>query len=203
MTSKNNTKKIDQNIKNLKDSVVNNKTDIDSNNTTFNMYKPIINYKSPNNDIEIIGIITKMGNNFVQSIIQTGKLRKPTEYKRIDNTDPYRIEDKIEYNKVEQYKEYIEEALSINNVLKETIENQGMENVNTFYTYFNQKYRVCKMNKTLNGGDQVIDYVVNEAINSIQREQFVEPDMIQTTAIYFTLHAFIECHILEKPPNVD
>lgn len=132
------------------------------------------------------------------------------------DTVPYEIEEKISYNKINSYKEVLNEYAQYGtqiDAIYDEYDNSSPGFKSTALRYFATKYLLIKEELlSLNSGAPVLDVVTANA-DKIMRDVFekfrndlksaknlaINLEEIDTCALALTCHAFIQCKILEKP----
>jgi len=163
------------------------------NNTQNNNYN-IVN----NNPTEITSIITKIANRFVEEILNKQDFSE-IKINKIGNNQSYTLHDKIDCNKVIKYKKEIFIAFELNHKIKNIL--NEFDNIIAIYNFFSGLYSEAKR-EDINGGDNIISYVIENTMKNIQLDRF-DKTHLDITSLYFVLHSFIECKILEKPKNAN
>ena len=134
-----------------------------------------------------------------------------------DSTTPFKIEEKIEYNKVIKYKNIIEEYRiyqgKINSIYSE-IESQGsshkiylLKKIKTIY--FIAKGKVLKENNSINNIRNYADTLIEEVKNSLWKiweeskniDENLQWEVIEFCLDIIIVDAFIRCNILEQPKD--
>lgn len=187
--------------------MVNNKnaiTKVDNRNGTITQ-KNINNFNYPQKKENFI---TTFSNDFIKSVLESVDLsniviENDCKFTRIGKNMDYTIEEKLSLNSIKKYEKDIYETLvmisyKINDILKCYNDKKIL-----FYNIFTSLYKNAQR-EGIKNSDDIIDYVINSITGKIQIDKINDDSQLKSIALYFTLHAFIECKILERPiKNVD
>ena len=125
------------------------------------------------------------------------------EYEKPD-TEAYKIENKIEYNKLSKYKyffdDYMENYDNVRRKIKLTVDEGDIIFEKRLLAYIKSKYiKHCTKQKN---GDSILDLLIKEIEQELKEYSSLTLDDI--SAVHFVVfYAFAECKIFDKPPKSD
>lgn len=137
------------------------------------------------------------------------------------NLKSYQIDDKIQYNNVVKYKALIEEYYSFCIVCEQTIDkldNSKPNSKNIILRYVNTKYKLFKgeylaaigtatdeMQAVRENADNILDKIKAHYLELAEQSGLFEKysyEEVELNILAFIVYCFVECKILEKPPQV-
>jgi len=125
------------------------------------------------------------------------------EYEKPD-TAAYKIENKIEYNKLSKYKyffdDYMENYDNVRRKIKLIVEEGDIIFEKRLIAYIKSKY--IKHYAKQKNGDSILDLLIKEIEQELKKYSSLTLDDI--SAVHFVVfYAFAECKIFDKPPKSD
>ncbi|KTD65344.1 ABC-three component system protein [Legionella spiritensis] len=136
----------------------------------------------------------------------------------VNDTKPYSVKDKIEYNNIKSFKEILQEYGQYGfkiDTLYEEYDNHTPGFIRSVFQYFRTKYLLKKeqlISLNENGedpqliikrnSDNIIRDIFKQFVVEIKTVKNIEINMeaLDTCALCVVCHALINCKILEKPP---
>lgn len=136
------------------------------------------------------------------------------------NRQSYQIDEKIQYNNVVKYKALIEEYYSFCIVCEQTInklDNSVPNSKSTIFRSVNAKYKLFKgeflasvetatdeMKIVRKNADNILDKIASCYLELAERADVLGEythEEIELNILAFIVYCFVECKILEKPPQ--
>ena len=123
---------------------------------------------------------------------------------------PYEIEDKINFNNVEIYRNAIEEYSLYGRIVDSIYENLDQSkagSIKIIYGYLTNIYTSakieCAKGNAKNKSDEIIKYVIGKISSDIKNSSTknVSIEEIEMCSLVITCHGFINCKILENVPH--